>query len=84
LKRRAIVQGAAGRAGIQNWDVVAIIQFEGEPELWVRVGYYRQRPDGTLGWAGQTTITEPLSVWRDRLLPAIQHGVVTAEHEGKA
>jgi hypothetical protein len=80
LKDRQIEQGAPGQNGIKNWDVIDLIAWDDGGEPWVRVGYYRERPNVTLGWAGQTTITEPVSVWRERLLPAIQDVVRAAEN----
>jgi hypothetical protein len=31
--------------------------------LWMRVGYYRYTK-GRLVWGSQTTLTEPLGIWR--------------------
>lgn len=35
----------------------------------VRIGYYR-KPKDRLHWASQTTITEPLSIWKKMLVKA--------------
>ena len=63
-----VVPGSKTR-GVPYYDVVDLIDFEGEPERWMRISYYRHLPDGRLLFAGQTSITEPLSVWT-RLLSA--------------
>jgi hypothetical protein len=52
-------------------DVVDIIEFGGHDEPRLRIGYYRLSPaDEKLRWASQTTICEPLSIWR-QMLPVI-------------
>jgi len=64
LKDRVLIKSNPGFQGIPYWDVVDLIEFAGEPEpLWVRVGYYRYA-GGRLVWGSQTTLTEPLPVWR--------------------
>jgi len=45
-----------------------LIEFLGEREpRWIGIGYYR-KPKGTLNWGSQTTITEPISVWKKLLV----------------
>jgi hypothetical protein len=41
---------------------------EKEPK-WIRIGYYR-KPKDTLNWGSQTTITEPVSIWKRILVNA--------------
>jgi hypothetical protein len=44
--------------------VVDLIEFKGEKEpKWIRIGYYRKAGD-SLTWGSQTTITEPISIWK--------------------
>ena len=65
LKERIVIKGGIGASpDIPYWDVVDLIEFEGTAEpLCMRVGYYRYS-GGRLNWGSQTTLTEPLSVWR--------------------
>jgi hypothetical protein len=44
-------------------------QDEAEPE-WIRIGYYRLPKEDRLVWASQTTITEPVGVWKRILVHA--------------
>ena len=53
------------------WDVVDLIEFEGESEPMMRITYYRKL-NGRLVFAGQTTITEPISTWKRMLLDTAQ------------
>jgi len=70
LKDRAIVASNPGTTGVPYWDVVDLITFPDEPEPeWVRIGYYRM-PKGRLVWGSQTTITEPVAVWKRILVGA--------------
>jgi len=61
LKDRVIALGSSTR-GVQYYNVVDLITFEGEPEPWVRITYYRHLPTG-LRFAGQYSICEPASSW---------------------
>jgi hypothetical protein len=55
---------------VPHWDVVDLIEFKGQQKQeWVRIGYYR-KPGQTLNWGSQTTITEPLSIWKKILVNA--------------
>lgn len=64
LKDRAVVKSTNAPGKVPHWDVVDLIKFEGEEEPeWVRIGYYR-KPKHTLNWGSQTTITEPVSIWK--------------------
>jgi len=65
LADRVIALGSNTR-GVQYYNVVDLITFEGEAEPWVRITYYRHLPTG-LRFAGQYSICEPASSWR-RLL----------------
>lgn len=70
LKDRNVIEG--GYVGsVFYWDIVDLIDFEGEDELMIRIGYYRKKQD-RLVFAGQTTITEPLSTWKRILLETAQ------------
>ena len=52
------------------WDVVDLIEFEGEQESErIRIGYYR-KPGKKLNLGSQTTITETKSGWRGLLVKA--------------
>jgi hypothetical protein len=70
LKDRAIVPSNPGTTGIPYWDVIDLIEFpeEAEPH-WIRIGYYRIS-NGRLNWGSQTTITEPVGVWKRVLIDA--------------
>jgi hypothetical protein len=70
LKDRAVVDSTNAPGTVPYWDVVDLIQFEGEEEPeWIRIGYYR-KPKHTLNWGSQTTITEPMSIWKRILVNA--------------
>jgi len=70
LKDRAIIPSTNEIGTVSYWDVVDLIEFKGEKEpLWLRIGYYR-KPDEKLNWGSQTTITEPISVWKKILINA--------------
>ena len=67
LRDRAVMISNPRTKGVPYWDVVDLIEFKDEPKpLWIRIGYYR-KPNDTLNWGSQTTITEPVDVWK-RLL----------------
>jgi len=70
LKDRVVIYSGPNLQGIPYWDVVDLIEFPGQPEpQWLRVGYYRYA-NGRLVWGSQTTLTEPLSIWRRLLAEA--------------
>jgi hypothetical protein len=70
LKDRAVVESTNAFGAVPYWDVVDLIEFKGEEEPeWIRIGYYRT-PQDRLQWASQTTITEPVSVWKRILVNA--------------
>jgi hypothetical protein len=70
LKDRVIVPSNPGETGVPYWDVVDLIEFSEEAEpLWMRIGYYR-KPGEHLVWGSQTTITEPIRVWKRLLVQA--------------
>jgi hypothetical protein len=56
LKDRSVFESPYGGA-VPYWDVIDLIEFEGEkePEC-IRIGYYR-KPKQDLNWGCQTTIT---------------------------
>lgn len=70
LKDRAVVESSNEIGNVPYWDVVDLIEFkdEKEPE-WIRIGYYR-KPKQKLNWGSQTTITEPVSIWKRILVNA--------------
>lgn len=70
LKDRSVIESANMSGSVPYWDVVDLIEFpeEAEPE-WIRIGYYR-KPGKKLNWGSQTTITEPISVWKRILVSA--------------
>lgn len=67
LKDRAFFH-SRGPTGVPYWDVVDLIEFPMQPEC-IRIGYYR-KPADRLVWGSQTTITEPIAVWKDLLVHA--------------
>jgi hypothetical protein len=70
LKDRAVVDSTNPPGAVPYWDVVDLIEFKGEEEPeWIRIGYYR-KPKQKLNWASQTTITEPVSIWKRILVSA--------------
>jgi len=69
LKCRSVTVSGSAPGSVTYWDVVDQIEFDGEPESWIRIGYYREVGD-KLRWASQTTITEPASIWKRILLTA--------------
>ena len=72
LKDRAVIASVNEPGSVPYWDVVDLIEFKGEKEpLWIRIGYYR-KPGEKLNWGSQTTITEPISVWRKILINAVK------------
>jgi hypothetical protein len=71
LKDRKIAWRGKNPTGADYCDVVDIIKFDGQKEPWLRIGYYRQAVGGPIRWAGQTTICEPLSRWREKILPIV-------------
>ena len=70
LKDRAVVESINCIGTVLYWDVVDLIEFKGEREpQWIRIGYYR-KPKQSLNWGSQTTITEPISIWKRILIHA--------------
>jgi len=70
LKDRVVVESTNEIGAVPYWDVVDLIEFKGEKEPeWIRIGYYR-KPKQTLNWGSQTTITEPVSIWKRIFLNA--------------
>ena len=68
LKDRMVVLSSDEKTGIPYWDVVDLIKFPDEREKdWIRIGYYR-KPKERLVWGSQTTITEPVTVWKHILV----------------
>lgn len=70
LKDRAVIESINEPGSVPYWDVVDLIEFNSEQEReWIRIGYYR-KPKHTLNWGSQTTITEPISIWKRILVNA--------------
>ena len=69
ILRDRTVMPSLGSTGVWYWDVVDLIEFAEESEPWIRVGYYR-KPGDQLVWGSQTTITEPVTVWKQLLIQA--------------
>jgi hypothetical protein len=69
LKERVIMAVKPNGDGVPYWDVVDLIDFGDKDEPWLRIGYYR-KPKDRLVWGSQTTITEPISRWKDLLIKA--------------
>ena len=67
LTDRAVFEAPCEANCVPYWDVVDLIMFNGEQEQCMRIGYYR-KPGQKLVWGGQTTITEPVSVWKKMLV----------------
>lgn len=70
LRDRVVVESTNEIGSVPYWDVVDLIEFKDEEEpKWIRIGYYR-KPKHKLNWASQTTITEPVSIWKKMLVNA--------------
>lgn len=68
LKDRTVVK-SSNVGTVPYWDVVDLIEFEGKRKSkWIRIGYYRKKQK--LNWGSQTTITEPISIWKKILVNA--------------
>ena len=73
LKDRYVLPAQGERSSVPYWDVVDLIEFPKEAEQeWIRIGYYRMTKD-RLVWGSQTTITEPISIWRSLLMNAAKN-----------
>ena len=70
LRDRAVVKSNPSGKNVQYWDVVDLIEFPDEKEIkWIRIGYYRQIGK-KIRWGSQTTITEPIDIWKRMLIQA--------------
>lgn len=70
LRDRAVVKSNPGANNVQYWDVVDLIEFPDNNDFkWIRIGYYRQLGD-KIRWASQTTIAEPIDIWKRLLIQA--------------
>ena len=77
LKDRVVMPPSPGLTGLTYWDVVDLLEFpvdpmepEGEKSERIRIGYYLRSPDGKIHWGSQTTITEPVTIWKKLLVQA--------------
>ena len=66
LKDRCVMS-APSWTGVPYWDVIDLIEFEGQGKRFeaMRFGYYR-KSKGRLIWASQTTLTEPIDTFNSR------------------
>jgi hypothetical protein len=72
LKDRCVLAAGDNIGGVPYWDVIDLITFEGQTEPdFMRIGYFR-KPLNRLVWGSQTTITEPLSTWKNLFVKAAQ------------
>jgi hypothetical protein len=72
LKDRVVIPSVNEENEVPYWDVVDLIEFSHEKEKeWIRIGYYR-KPKDKLIFASQTTITEPISIWKKIFMTAAQ------------
>ncbi len=70
LTERVVVESVNASGTVPYWDVVDLIEFKDLKEpMWLRIGYYR-KPGEKLIWGSQTTITEPISIWKKILVSA--------------
>ena len=71
LKDRVVVPSGRGpgKTAVPYWSVIDLIEFDHEPEPWIRITYYR-KPKDRLIFAGQTTATFRIREWRKLLLKA--------------
>ncbi len=75
LKSRCVVPSVQAVGRVHYWDVVDLIKFDGKKdEDWIRIGYYRE-VEGKLRWGSQTTITEPIYIWKRLLVTAAREQV---------
>jgi hypothetical protein len=80
LKSRVPMRPHQGVTGAEYCTVVDVIEFEGHPELWLRVGYYRQAAGSEVTrWASQTAWCGPFSEWLE-VLPVI---IKSMEKDGR-
>ena len=64
LVDRSWIKSESKSGDVEYINVIDILEFEGQKEKYMRVGYYRVFPTGRLVWGSQTTITEPMSEWK--------------------
>jgi hypothetical protein len=70
LKDRAIIRSNERyHDEVPYWDVADLIKFDGEPETWLRFGYYRM-PKDRLNWASQTALTDRMDAWKRLMVQA--------------
>ncbi len=70
LMDRAVLRSEDEKTKVPYWDVVDLIKFPEEKQKeWIRIGYYRM-PKDSLNWGAQTTIAEPIEVWKKLLIEA--------------
>lgn len=72
LKDRCVLAAGTNIGGVPYWDVIDLITFDGQTEPFMRIGYFR-KPVNRLVWGSQTTITEPLSTWKDLFVEAARN-----------
>jgi hypothetical protein len=62
LKDRMPIVIPKADGAVPYCDVVDLIEFDGIRQKWIRFGYYRKKK--ALNWGSQTTLTEPISIWK--------------------
>lgn len=71
LADRAVIESDNTPGRVPYWDVVDLIEFIDEDTArWIRISYYLTDGKKMLTWGGQTSITEPISVWKKILVNA--------------
>lgn len=68
LEDRSVFESPYGGT-VPYWDVIDLIEFKGQKERFIRIGYYR-KPGNRLNYGSQTTITETISGWKGMLVKA--------------
>lgn len=55
------------------WNIIDLIQFKDDPENWLRITYYRyKKQEMKFNFAGQTSISNPISGWVQMFSKAIK------------
>jgi hypothetical protein len=68
-----IVVKDGGDEIVTYWNLIDLIRFEGEEEDWLRITYYRYKnKDRRWVFAGQTSLSDPISHFRDLFVSAIK------------
>jgi hypothetical protein len=58
---------------VAYWNIIDLISFENEDEKWLRITYFRyKKKDRRWVFAGQTSLTDPISSFRDLFVNAVK------------